>query len=630
MEQSQNRIKTLRLRETPDDPSLREVYWPVEMYHLTIEMEDELRYLNPFEKLVMDFIEADGGLRSESSLAAQLCVPQDFLSCIVRRLEDKKLLDQNGNLVESSNEEKRRPVTGLAFRELVSGRFLPFVAIAADRAFAYEYPKTDGSSCLLAAKMKALPITIADVAVAFRQMQRRAQGKLYLPDIKNVRITEIHEEIALRCCLKFEGRGGEVRILNPFTDKANRFESTLEAAFDEAVTADRALGEWVLGWRRSVKAGDPAKARREKQPFETAENIWRYPQLIASLRRCAGRSFESLYAALEWALFYAQRQYAQDDSESLHAALGGDLSAASLQYVAGKLGVPSSLLENINAPSIRRFYDEEPEMLTAVALVGQAAEWNPKHPFHRLISEKFVRRMLDLKRLRDGSAHGGTTLNTADEETVLWTEHCIHMLLPSIVFSNAAAMAPADTDFEAQTALITLMGYEKFMPLSEAAKVNLQRGQALLQTFGEKGDAVDIVGCLCAALEAEFRKNIRESGFLGMSEEELFDEVEARFRRLDIEPPKSLMTTRETKLRAALQGADKTTLGGCVLAWLLSVDEKWLTAVLSGCPSLFSDIADLIDLRSHLNRQVEMRRNEIQAVFERVCNIITLLRNNAD
>ena len=115
-----------------------------------------------------------------------------------------------------------------------------------------------------------------------------------------------------------------------------------------------------------------------------------------------------------------------------------------------------------------------------------------------------------------------------------------------------------------------------------------------------------------------------------MSEEELFDEVEARFRRLDIEPPKSLMTTRETKLRAALQGADKTTLGGCVLAWLLSADEKWLTAVLSGCPSLFSDIADLIDLRSHLNRQVEMRRNEIQAVFERVCNIITLLRNNAD
>ena len=630
MEQNQNRIKTLRLREMSDEPSMRDVYWPVEMYHLTIEMEDELRYLNPFEKLVMDFIEADGGLQSESSLAAQLCVPQDFLSCIVRRLEDKKLLDHNGNLAESRNGDKKRPVTGLAFRELVSGRFLPFVAIAADRAFAYEYPKTDGSSFLLAAKAKALPISIADVAVAFRQMRKRAQGKLYLPDVKNVRITEIHEEIALRCRLKFEGRGGEVRILNPFTDKANRFESTLEAAFDEAVAADLALGEWVLGWRRSVKAGDPAKAKREKQPFETAENLRRYPQLIASLRRCAGRSFESLYASLEWALFYAERRYAQDDAESLHEALGGDLSAASLQCAAGKLGVPSSLWENINALSIRRFYDEEPEILTALALVGQAAELNPNHPFHRLISERFVRRMLDLKRLRDGSAHGGTTVNVADEETVRWAEHCIHTLLPSIVFSNAAATAPADSDFEAQTALITLMGYEKFMPLTPAAKVNLQRAQALLQGFGEKGDVVDIVGGLCAAMEAEFRANIRESGFLGVSEEELYDEVEERFRRLEVDPPKSLMTTRETKLRAALQGSDKTTLGGCVLAWLLSTDEKWLTAVLSGCPSFFSDIADLIDLRAHLNRQVEMRRTEIQTVFERVCNIITLLRINAD
>ena len=269
-------------------------------------------------------------------------------------------------------------------------------------------------------------------------------------------------------------------------------------------------------------------------------------------------------------------------------------------------------------------------MLTALALVGQAAELNPNHPLHRLISEKFVRRMLELKRLRDGSAHGGTTVHEADEETVRWTEHCIHTLLPSIVFSKAAAPTPVDSDFEAQTVLITLMGYEKFMPLTPAGKVSLQRAQTLLQGFGEKGDAVDIVGCLCAAMEAEFRENIRESGFLGMSVKELFDEVEERFRRLKVDPPKSLMTTRETKLRAALQGSEKTTLGGCVLAWLLSTDEKWLTAVLSGCPSLFSDIANLIDLRAHLNRQVEMRRNEIQTVFERVCNIITFLRINAD
>ena len=630
MENNAERIKTLRLREVPEGPTLRQVYWPVEMHQLSIEMEDDLRYLNPFEKLVMDFIEADGGLLSEASLAAELCVPSDFLSSIVRRLRDKNLLDGDGKLVKRKEGEKKRPVTGFAFRELVTGRFLPFVTIAREKTLAFEYPKTDGSSFRLTARTEALSITISDVAVAFRQMGKRTQGKLYLPDIRNVRVTDLHEPVAIRCSLKFEGRSGEVRILNPFTDKANQFESTLEAAFDETVANDPAFGEWVLNWRRSVKTGNERPRKRERELFETAENLRRYPQLIAALRRCAGRSFESVYAAIEWALFYAHRQYAQGDSESLHRALGDAVTVGALQFVANELKIPSGLMENINDLSVRRHYDGEPEMITALAMVGEAAKLNPNHPFNRLVEEKFVRRVLDLKRLRDGSAHGGTTLNEADEETIQWMRHCIHTLLPSVVFSVSDGAERERPDFEAQTALITRMGYEKFTPLTDAAKVNLQRAQALLQAFGPKGDAVEVIGCLCAALEAECRGNIRENGLLGLSEDDLFGEAQERFRRLGVEPPRALMTTRESKLRAALQGSEKTTLGGCVLAWLLSTDENWLASVLSGCPNLFSDIADLIDLRSHLNRQVEMQRNEIQAVFERVCNIITLLRINTD
>ena len=407
MENNAERIKTLRLREVPEGPTLRQVYWPVEMHQLSIEMEDDLRYLNPFEKLVMDFIEADGGLLSEASLAAELCVPSDFLSSIVRRLRDKNLLDGDGKLVKRKEGEKKRPVTGFAFRELVTGRFLPFVTIAREKTLAFEYPKTDGSSFRLTARTEALSITISDVAVAFRQMGKRTQGKLYLPDIRNVRVTDLHEPVAIRCSLKFEGRSGEVRILNPFTDKANQFESTLEAAFDETVAHDPAFGEWVLNWRRSVKTGNERPRKRERELFETAENLRRYPQLIAALRRCAGRSFESVYAAIEWALFYAHRQYAQGDSESLHRALGDAVTVGALQFVANELKIPSGLMENINDLSVRRHYDGEPEMITALAMVGEAAKLNPNHPFNRLVEEKFVRRVLDLKRLRDGSAHGG-------------------------------------------------------------------------------------------------------------------------------------------------------------------------------------------------------------------------------
>lgn len=622
-------VPVLKPCDSNENLGSRVLVWPVEVISLTAMVKKELSdILNPFEKLVLDFLQADPHL-SVSQLAKEIFVPEDFLMCIYRRLQDKHLLSESYTVRDELSKNKDdRPIPGKAFRDLVTGRFLPYVIFGTMVPTISVRPNSR-TYVMKAKKGLTGAVTITDIAQAFQLMKARSQVKLNLPDIKHVRLSSTQDKAYLYCVLQFDEHDGEIRVLNPFTTKGNEFEGTLEEALREVLKQDEALSSWLLEWRRSLQVGDIQQAIPTKRAsYDNEHNCQLYPQLVSALNRSRTPTYESIYAVIEWALYYADIRVAGINPRQVFSKFNESFNRSVNLIKGGEIGLPASLINTVNESNFKRYRSGKPDMITALLVSQERATLNPNHPFNLLLQSEptFVKDVLQLKHERDSSTHGGSASREVTEDKVRWLRKVVGLLLPDFSYLNSQSVADTKGQcFEARSDLLEQMGYGLFINLSSAAQDHLIRARLALVAKDTTEDSTLLIGHLCAALEAEFRRHIQDMTIHGLSDEALFEKIYQRFDELNIAPPDVLMQTQGMRFRKALQISDKTTLGASVLAWMLSIDFDLLKAIVSGCPTLFSDMSKLIDLRDHLNKKTVLAETEIQQLFDSACGIINTI-----
>ena len=112
----------------------RKLAWPVNAYRVTLpRVSNDGDDLNAFERVTLRLLDAVGVLDAEE-LADETRIPIDLVKGILRRLQDKGFIDEYNVIIRQErggdlNEKVNAPVfvTALFFRELVTGKLLPFL-----------------------------------------------------------------------------------------------------------------------------------------------------------------------------------------------------------------------------------------------------------------------------------------------------------------------------------------------------------------------------------------------------------------------------------------------------------------------------------------------------------------------
>ncbi len=112
----------------------RNLAWPVHAYRVTLpKVSNDGDGLNAFERVILKLLDVFGILRADE-LADETRIPLDLVKGVLLRLQGKGFIDEYNAIIrqernEGLNEEGSPPVfvTALLFRELVSGKILPFL-----------------------------------------------------------------------------------------------------------------------------------------------------------------------------------------------------------------------------------------------------------------------------------------------------------------------------------------------------------------------------------------------------------------------------------------------------------------------------------------------------------------------
>jgi hypothetical protein len=297
----------------------RRLAWPVNAYRVTLpKASDDGNDLNPFERVILKLLAAVGAM-DVRALADETRIPLDLVKSILLRLQDKALIDVHNAIMEqehdnSESEEEKPPlfVTAILFRELATGKMLPFLHFLDDttplrtkdevRQF-LTIPLDDAH--------KVNPPAPRDVISVLRAVNKRSTvsgGGVSMPSVQQITIIRQPESYCLDCPIAIQKSDGDFRIADPF---GNGFSLILEGAFEKLLDQGGELAEWLQRWKLLLSNPSPTKPgdtdQRLREPFESEVNLQRYPKLVASLRPSQEKQFRSIakiYASIEWALFY--------------------------------------------------------------------------------------------------------------------------------------------------------------------------------------------------------------------------------------------------------------------------------------------------------------------------------------
>ncbi len=127
-------------------------------------------------------------------------------------------------------------------------------------------------------------------------MKRRSQAyaqSTKTPAIAQIRVEREPENYLFDCPIAVQGHDADFRIADPF---GTGFSRVLEDAFNHRLETDEKLQGWMTRWRQSL-LGLPRPATadvRPREPFETDENLRRYPGLVHALRPSRDMQHRSL------------------------------------------------------------------------------------------------------------------------------------------------------------------------------------------------------------------------------------------------------------------------------------------------------------------------------------------------
>lgn len=611
--------------------------WPVHAYRVTLPKPfDAGDGLNPLERVILKLLEAVGRM-SESELAEETRIPEDLVKGILLRVRDKGFINEHNAIVEP---EKQRDMHGagkvhefvsaLLFQELVSGKILPFLHILSDsnplrRRVKSKYIKTIKTNQNYE---RSLP-SPQDVIRTLRSMKKRsrafgAEGRL--PSVQMVTIAKNPEFYHLDCPIAFRKSDADWRIADPF---GNGYSLVLESSFESLLVEDKKLETWFTNWQKTLlQPKSPLKEDREerpKQPFETEVNWQRYPELIANLRPGKNFDFRSrrkIYAALEWAMYYACTGRPYENAiarlnfteQSEHTSL--------LEEATRAVGLEPPVLGFRAVPpgKIRDFLDGgDAEFGVVLAISMLQAELDESHPLRRVAQAHpdLIQRLFAIKRRRDDKGHGQGKADTADLELVddPFMRDVVHLLLPDIHFADTADIIPdidarADSLFEANVSIQGEFGRKAIDQLTPNVRERLKQAERFWLASDDGDNADTFTSDLYGALQGQF--SIRFSEILppDIPECEFIKVAQNRSRKASLgDLPDCLRNVQSWRVRNTLQGRGET-LGACVLAFLLMEEDCTLRSVSDAQPTFITDLEQLIQIRGHGGHSLPLSKKE--------------------
>ncbi len=609
----------------------RYLAWPVHAYRITIPATRSAGrgLLNPFERVILNVIDAVGGL-DEYALAQETCIPMDLVRTVILRLRDKGLINDDNLIIDrkrSSWEEEIREenyTSALAFRELIGGRLLPFVQILDDsNPLKTKLVDRRWSLTLDPASSRLGPPSAKDVISIVTQMKRRSEAyarSTRTPTIAQIRVEREPEDYLLDCPIAIQSHDAEFRIADPF---GTGFSRALEHVFSHRLETDEKLQEWMTNWRQSLsasKARDGGESRR-REPFDTHEIRRRYPKLVHALipsRGAQHRSVEDIYASLEWALYYTCEMYdPQLAIRRLKQETGNDYSQW-LSGIAEGLGfeVPRHGFRPVPNGKFDDYLNQKPEMETVLGIALLQAGTDHEHPLRRIASvyPDFIERIRTLASDRGARAHGKhvTVANEAQLESDPFMRESISALLPAIQFDSNAkstdAGSQADLRLDARTGLQGAFGYQSFNKLGLSAQASLLAAEQFWLDCKDGDDARAFISNLYSALQGVLREFLSGTAPVGAREGEYKKQagVKADLAGLG-RLPHELASVSPRRIRETLQGNDLS-VGASVIALLLTASEEVLKEIANSQPDFLVVIADIHAKRGHANQPAPMQK----------------------
>jgi hypothetical protein len=609
----------------------RNLAWPVSAYRVTLPRPSgDGDDLNSFERVILKLLDVLGAVE-DHELADETRLPLDLVRSILLRLQDKELIDGSNVVIEQERDHENSKnakvpmfVTALVFRELVTGKHLPFVHWLGD-SNPLQKKEREGDqfwSIRSDDDHKRPALTQRDVIKILRATQRRsaAFGKDdRIPLVQQVRIVPQPELHHLDCPIAIQKSDGEFRIADPF---GNGFSLVLEGALEHLLEQDEKLGQWLRQWKHSLsnpRQGEPDA--RMKEAFDNNANRQRYPKLLASLHLARSASFHSMaqiYASIEWALFYASGRRPFEKTVAMLKFTAQAEHPALLVGAATQVGLtlPPSGFKPVREGKLRDFESGKAELATLLSIAVLQAQGDDAHPLHRIASShpEFIIRLFGIKKKRDEKSHGKGSADAPDKELsdAPFMRDMIHALLPDMVFSGMPMIETdrnfrADALLDARASIQSEFGFKTFNRLGANLKERLVHAERFFLSCKDGDDGIGFVRELYAALQSAFEMSLVGRLPPDADDDRLIESAgrKATSAKLCSELPESLRTVRALAVRQTLQGNGQS-LGACVLAFLLMSDDDSLRSLADAQPSFVSDVAGVIARRGHGNEPLPL------------------------
>ena len=628
----------------------RNLAWPVNAYRVTLpkaSYNDDS--LNAFERVTLKILNAVGAMDARA-LADETRIPPDLLKGILLRLQDKELIDAHNAIIEqehnnSESKAEKAPVfgTALVFRELATGKILPFLHFLDENNPLRKREEERFVQMVSATKAHKQFVPVPrDVISALRAMKKRSKAfgdDDKMPAVQQVTITQSPELYHLNCPIAIQKSDGEFRIADPF---GNGFSLVLESALEQLLEQDSKLTVWLSEWKESLRNPRPPKPdSKQKEPFENDANWQRYPKLLPNLRPLKNaqfRSISSIHASLEWALFYACYRHPFDDAirtlkftkQLEHSALLGKAA----QSVG--LELPGFDFWPIPEGKLLAFKDGHAELWTVLAIAILQAEKGESHPLRRIASSHpdLISRLLDIKKNRDDKGHGkgGTDAPETELPSDPFMRKIVNALLPDIRFATEPVAeldrdARADSLLDARASIQSEFGFKIFNHLGEDLQNRLIHAERFWLSCKDGDDALAFAFDLYAAVQAAFEKDLVGKVPPDIRDSEFVNAAEKKTANADLckALPECLRTVKTLAIRQTLQGSGKT-LGSCVIAFLLMSDSGTLRAIVDSQPSFIDDVETVVTRRGHGNQPMQLLKSDIAKLRKASYSTIKTLR----
>ncbi|MBR5709768.1 MAG: hypothetical protein IKX40_03345 [Thermoguttaceae bacterium] len=496
-------------------------------------------------------------------------------------------------------------------------------------------------------------------------------GKIYHnTSEKNIVVSNNSEPCYLRVrMVVLNNSNSDWRILNPFgKDYAPKLDEhyvpILESAYLNLMTKNKSVRSDFIKWEQKQIDANLQQKEDKKQmlPYETPDNEKLYPELIGALKRGEriNRNGEKrgadVYSVIEWALFYALKNCESTNKQlQLMMVDAYENNELHIQEAINNLNISQDINNRIHAPNpkmLEGFQKNGTADMNVVLPLALLVSYNdPYFSFNKVCqNNKNVLSIIQdiLKNRRNKDTHGETNYSKVyDESEYAFMNNVVTTLFPSIRFSDASSDNELTSDSEDKSVSNLRLKakcnlHDKFDVYLFDKMDNVLQGKLWDVEFfrcandADEFDALPCIEKLYGATQRAFCL-LLDGRSISISISNAVSAAQQRAKDAGFgDFPESLLTPRQKLLQYALEG-NAQSLGTSIIAWLLKTEIRVLKMIarrLSDYKKISNDqidiippefllpLNDLIDKREHANRITIMRKEELNALIDKIYRII--------